>query len=370
MLQLPPRDRALLHLYDARAHLSQDPSPALTQQGISSSLDVNRTHITRVLKPLVDSGMVEAMKGRLEGGERKLTYYVLTPLGLARAREIIDSLANEELEVVEGGRRVKKSLAQVMREHPHLRALQLVDSVGGVLRPQGLGTRLIDSNVEVRGGTFYGREEQLAAANEFLSSDAAVLAVYANHGYGSSTFLRKLALDLFTGPVLWHDLSPDGSPETLRCHIDSFLANQGLDGGIERLRDEAVLICLDNYRDVSEELVDMLVDLLPRLKGGRAKMAVAMREETPSYDRFYLRPDVLGGGVVEVHLHRFDEATAKRMLGGDIDDEAFQLIYMLTRGQPLALAAVRDGDEVTLRRIRLSEEVRFLMYLRTRRKSL
>jgi hypothetical protein len=58
------------------------------------------------------------------------------------------------------------------------------------------------------------------------------------------------------------------------------------------------------------------------------------------------------------------------MLGEDIDDEAFQLIYMLTRGQPLALAAVRDGDEVTLRRIRLSEEVRFLMYLRTRRKSL
>jgi hypothetical protein len=41
---------------------------------------------------------------------------------------------------------------------------------------------------------------------------------------------------------------------------------------------------------------------------------------------------------------------------------------MLTRGQPLALDLVKRGDAEGLKAIRLSEEVRFLMYLRTRKK--
>ncbi len=132
------------------------------------------------------------------------------------------------------------------------------------------------------------------------------------------------------------------------------------------MKGERCLICLDNYREPSEGLIDLLVELVPRLKGGRCKLAVAMREETPSYERFYLRPDVLSGDVVEVRMHRFDERTARDLLGEDLDDEAFQLIYMLTRGQPMALAMVKRGDEEGLKTLRLKEEVRFLMYLRTR----
>jgi hypothetical protein len=41
---------------------------------------------------------------------------------------------------------------------------------------------------------------------------------------------------------------------------------------------------------------------------------------------------------------------------------------MLTRGQPLALALLKTGDVEGLKKIRLSEEVRFLMYLRDRKK--
>jgi hypothetical protein len=97
-------------------------------------------------------------------------------------------------------------------------------------------------------------------------------------------------------------------------------------------------------------------------------MAVAMRGETPSYNRFYQRRDVEGGTAVEIPLSRFEEATVRQMLGDDIDDEAFQLIHMLTRGQPLALALLKAGDVEGLKKIRLSEEVRFLMYLRDRKK--
>lgn len=367
VLLLSPKDRALLHLYDSRAHLLQEPSEALTQQGVAESLGMNRTHITRVLRPLVDQGYVEPSKGRLEGGERRLTYYVLTPLGLAKAKELIDSLGEERLEVIGSEGREAIRFADAARRYSDVGVLALADAIGGVLRPRSSGSRFIDSLVPISVGPFFGREEQLAAAEVFFSSAGAALAVYANHGYGSSTFLRKVALDLYSGSVLWHDLAADGDAGALAQRMESFAKKLGLDG-FAGLRDEAALVCLDNYHDVSEGTVDALAELLPRLAGGKAKMAVAMREETPSYERFYLRPDVLSGRVAEVHLHRLDEPTARKMLGEDIDDEAFQLIYMLTRGQPSALAAVRDGDEVALKKLRLSEEVRFLMYLRTRRK--
>jgi hypothetical protein len=216
-------------------------------------------------------------------------------------------------------------------------------------------------------GEFYGREEQISSASEFLAGKGAVLAIYANHGYGSSTLLKKVALDLFDGAVLWHDLTKDRGAEPLSVAIERFAQALGVENGLIGLKGERCLICLDNYREPSEDLVDLLIELVPRLRGGRCKMAVAMREETPSYERFYLRPDVLSGDVVEVRLHRFDERTSHEFLGSDLDDEAFQLIYMLTRGQPLALDMVKRGDAEGLKTLRLKEEVRFLMYLRTRR---
>ena len=369
MLQLSPKDRALLHLYDSRSHLTERPSEPLTQQGIASALGVNRTHITRILKPLVDAGLVETNKGRLEGGDRKMSYYMLTPEGLLHTKEIIESLSGEELELVENGRKVRKLVGEVLASYPNLRSLEVMDSIGGVLRPQAPGERLIVSETELGTEGFFGREEQLATANEFLLGPALVLAIYANHGYGSSTFLRKVAVDLFDGSVLWHDLSADRAPSSLKRRMEQFSASMGIEPGVKWLKEEKSLICLDNYREMDEGTVDFLTDLVSQLRGGRCKLAVSMREETPSYERFYLRPDVVSGDVVEVKLHRFDEATAREFLGSGLDDEAFQLIYMLTRGQPLALDLVKRGDAEGLNAIRLREEVRFLMYLRTRRKS-
>jgi DNA-binding MarR family transcriptional regulator len=369
MAQVSPKDRTLLHLFDARSHLTERPSEAFTQQGIASALGMNRTHITRVLKPLIDDGLVEVGKGRLEGGERRLTYYLLTPNGLLRVKEILNSLGEAELEIVEAGKRVRRRVNEVLTAHPYLRTLEVVDSIGGVLRPQAPGKRLIVSDQELASGEFFGREEQLSVASEFLAGRGVIFAIYANHGYGSSTFLKKVALDLFDGAVLWQDLTKNGEPEALNDGLERFSEALGIEGGVVGLKSEKVLICLDNYREPSEEMVDLLADLVPRLRGGICKLAVAMSEETPSYDRFYLRPDVLSGDVVEVKMHRFDERTARELLGDDLDDEAFQLIYMLTRGQPLALDMVKRGDAEGLKTLRLREEVRFLMYLRTRRNS-
>ena len=128
------------------------------------------------------------------------------------------------------------------------------------------------------------------------------------------------------------------------------------------------MLCFDNYHIAEEPLVDLLIELVKGLRSGKTKIAVAMRGETPSYNRFYQRQDIEDGTAIEIPLTRFEETTVRKILGNDIDDEAFQLIHMLTRGQPLALALLKTGDVEGLKKIRLSEEVRFLMYLRDRKK--
>ncbi|MCX6652597.1 MAG: hypothetical protein NT137_04495 [Methanomassiliicoccales archaeon] len=369
MPPLSPRERALLHLYDARREqMRERPSEAITQEGIALALGVNRTHITRTLRPLVDAGLVEQDKGHVSGKERKLIFYKLTEAGLANAVDVIRSIGDEELVVVDSSGRRMTTVRELLALRTDLPALTVADSVGREMRLPPI-KKLVTSNAPLRLEDFLGREEQLRTAQGFVHSDATLLAVFANYGYGSSTFMKKLALELWDGHLFWHDLEKESSSVKLVEALRSYASQLGLEGELDRLRNERVLLCFDNYNDVSQENVDVLFDLLQALKGGAAKMAVAMREETPSYNRFYQKRDLVDGSAVEVHVHRFDEAMARRLVGEDIDDEAFQLIYMLTRGQPLALALIKKGDAEELRKIRLSEEVSFLMYLRTRRKA-
>jgi hypothetical protein len=166
--------------------------------------------------------------------------------------------------------------------------------------------------------------------------------------------------------LFWFDLEVDGSAQSVRNSLERFA--KILDcSDWSGLVDREALLCFDNYHSAEEPLVDLLIELVKDLRTGKTKIAVAMRGETPSYNRFYQRHDVKDGTAVEIPLSRFEEVTVKKMLGTEMDDEAFQLIHMLTRGQPLALALLKAGDTEGLKRLHLGEEVRFLMYLRDRK---
>jgi len=370
MVQLSPKERALLHLLDSRGHLSKEkPFDSLTQAGIAEAMGVNRTHITRILKPLLNAGLVESNKGHVAGKGRKLTYYTLTESGLSRVKEVLRAVEDQDIEVIEGDQHIKTKVRDLLKERPELGLLAVADQAGGELRVELPKVRRIDTNAELEVQALYGRDEQMQTARRFIASDSKLLAVFANYGYGSSTFMKKVALELFDRPLFWHDLEIEGRPDQAMTRLMDFCTADGGSGEVQDLMQREVLICFDNYHDASEGMVDLLIELLVKLKHGRAKMMLALREDTPSYDRFYRREDLVSKLVDEVHMTRFDEPTSRLLIGEDIDDEAFQLIYMLTRGQPLALALTQKGDEHRLREIRLNEEVSFLMYLRTKRKT-
>ena len=370
MLQFSAKDKVIMHLHGARSHFLVDkPSDAMTQEGISKAIGINRTHVSRILKPMLDEGSIEASKGHVQGKERKLIYYGLTEAGLSIAKEILKNISDLDIAVRDRGElRITKvrELVQARSEVPILDVLTaLVESK--VL--EIIGERLIASNVPLAVGPFLNREEQLEAAKRYIASEAKLLAIFAGYGYGSSTFMKKVALELWMGPVFWHDLEADSSLEGVKDALKRFSLRLGGSEQLESMRGRRALLCFDNYHDVREEIVDFLIEMNRFLDTSELKMAVAMRGETPSYNRFYQRSEVERGRVMEVSMHRFDERLARRLLGDDIDDEAFQVIYMITRGQPLALHLLKTGDAERLKKIRLSEEVRFLMYLRTKKKS-
>ena len=369
MLPIVPRDRVLLHLLDARGHRLPDrPSQQMTQEGVSAALGMNRTHITRVLKPLLDDGQVESKKGHVSGRDRKLTYYALTETGFAKAMDILRSFGDESLELIEAsGSKKKTKVRDALKQYPELGGLALIDAVqeGKVLKAPG--ERFVQTNAKIEGVEQLERERQIEQAQMFLSSPSTLLVIVASYGYGSSSLLKHTALDLWKGPLFWFDLEADGSAKSVVDSLDRF-AKRLECSDWTGLVDREALLCFDNYHIAEEPLVDLIIELVKGLRNGKTKITVAMRGETPSYNRFYQRRDIEDGTAIEIPLSRFEETTVKKMLGEDIDDEALQLIYMLTSGQPLAVALLKAGDVEGLKKIRLSEEVRFMMYLRDRKK--
>lgn len=369
MTQLSPRDRALLHLFELpRDRLQDSTSEEATQEGISAALGVPRTHVTRILRPLMMEGYLEEDKERVAGKERRLKVYFLTPRGLSRCEDIIDEVSTSTIEVIDNKGRRSMRVSELLKDRRGIPILTVIDTIGRGLNLIGTPGRPIHSNVPLDPPVMIDREEELKRSFEFLESKSTVLVVFANYGYGSSTFLRKIALDQTKVPLLWHDLDKGKTAEEILRSVMEFARERGSEkGDISELKQNETLLCFDNYHDVSEEVVDLFFDLMRSLAGGIGKMAVAMREETPFYNRFFQRSDVTKGQATEIHLHRFDESSARKFLGEDLEDDAFHLIYRLTRGQPLALRLVLEGDEKSLRTLLPNEEVRFLMYLRTKK---
>ena len=369
MVQLSPKDRVLLHLFDLPREVRHSVPEEATQEGIATALGIPRTHITRLLRPLVQEGLIEEEKERVLGKERRLKVYSLSPKGLSRAESIVREASSSSVEVIDAeGQRVRK-VEELLESRLDLPVLKIIDSIGKSLHLVAEPGRYVNSNAPLEMPPFFDREEELRISSEFLGSKASALVVFANYGYGSSTFLKKFALEQSRSPLFWHDLQRGKALGDVRSRIADFCRAQGCeDGDMLGLRERDVLLCFDNYHDVSEDVVDLFFELMNALQGGRGKMAVAIREETPFYNRFFQKSDVGQGRVAEIHLRRFDHEAARRFMGEDLEEEAFQLIYRLTRGQPLALELVRKGDEKGLQTLLPNEEVRFLMYLRTKKR--
>jgi len=355
---LTAAERVLLHLlplWNAKGAVAE-----ATQEGIAEGTGLRRSHIPRTVKKLVADGSAEVREGRLRGRGRKVRVYTLTEAGIRRARELLAGLDSEE--ILFGERRVGiGALAAELRISPAEVVTALDDD--GRYRPRGVALAIPETKL-------LEREAELGALAEWLRGPSAALVLYGSRGMGK-TALTRAFLTGVRRPVAWVDVSPD-DPSNLRRDLASSLQALGGSGSPEAIdRDLAAaraLLVLDNYGEVAEGIVDTVRSLLATVAATPgAKLLVLAQEATPSYCRFYGVGEVRKGTVRELRMKGLSPAATKELLGNPaIGEEALRQVYLLTKGCPLYLTLIRDGDGARLREVSrfTSAEVRLLLFSR------
>jgi hypothetical protein len=214
---------------------------------------------------------------------------------------------------------------------------------------------------------FYGREAELKLMDDFMDSDAKVLVVLGNRGYGTTALTRKFIEGQEEEDVLWVALTTDTTAKELESKLIDFgkRVRKDVTTFSEVLGLGNAILVFDDYFSASDDLVELFADAIDNAKD--AKIVISARQETPAYSWFYQKKHVDSGTVQELKIKGLDENSAKRMLGNDkIEKDALRRIMMMTRGQPMILKMLKEGDFKGLKKntVFTSEEIRYLLFLK------
>jgi DNA-binding MarR family transcriptional regulator len=104
LISLPTEERILLYLSDFKGldNLYVAP-PDVTQKEIAIGVRVQRKHISRYLKKLMEKELVEEKVCHVQGAKQRMKCYELTWKGFAKAKEIRKFVGNKKVKVLIGG---------------------------------------------------------------------------------------------------------------------------------------------------------------------------------------------------------------------------------------------------------------------------
>ena len=355
---LTAAERALVHLHGFWN--VAEPGREVTQAGIAEGARLLRSHVPRTLRALQEEGLVETRETRLRGQRRKVRMYVLTEAGVRRARELLSEIDGKTVQV--DGRSTTMGEARRALKLSALTAIAATDAEG----------RLAPRLPDLERPSLLQRDEDLAFLRRWLVGGASVAVVYGSRGMGKTALGWTFAETV--PKALWIDIAPGSDREDFAASVSSATnIRTEMPGEPESLADALTqtyargtkLLVLDGYGEVDESIVDAISAFLRKAKTAGSKMLVLAQESTPSFCRFYGKKDIEGGRVAERHLRGLDLDGCRVMLGkADIDPEALRRIYLLTKGCPLFLRAIREGDEATLRANSrfTNAEIRLLLY--------
>jgi hypothetical protein len=356
-VDLTAAERVLVHLHGFWN--VAEPGREVTQAGIGHGAQLLRSHVPRTLRALLEEGLADSRDARLRGQKRKVRIYVLTEAGVRRARQILAEIDRRPVDI--DGRTTTLGEARKALGLSPLAALAATDSEG----------RLRPAVIELERPTLLQREQDLAFLRRWHAGGAPIAVVYGSRGMGKTALGWTFAATV--PKSLWVDL-PEGSG------LQGFAASLATAVGVRALSvdPESVanaialpfgrgtkLVLIDGYGDVDEPIVDAMRAFLRKAKAVGAKLLLLAQESTPAYCRFYSKKEIDGGEVVERHLRGLDIEGCRAMLGNPgIDAEALRRIYLLTKGCPRYLLAIREGDEALLRAHSrfTSAEIRLLLY--------
>ncbi len=357
-MDLTAAERVLVHLH--AFWNAPEPGRERTQTGIAEGAKILRSHVPRALQALQEEGLVDSQDARLRGHTRKVRVYGLTEAGVRRARQLVGEIDTATVDV--DGRRTTLGDARKTLGLSPLAALGSIDAEG----------RLRPPVAQLEQPILLQRDEDLAFLRRWLVGPAPLAVVYGSRGMGKTALGWAFARSV--SRAVWMEILPGAD---LEAFARSLAASTGVrtvdpedpesaaDGLARVFGGGTKLLVVDGYGDVAEGIVDTMTAFLRRAKGVGAKALVLAQEATPAYCRFYGRKDLQVGLVAERHLRGLDLDGCRELLEKpDIDDEALRRIFLLTKGCPLYLRAIREGDEATLRaQSRFTKaEIRLLLY--------
>jgi DNA-binding MarR family transcriptional regulator len=368
--QLSVNERVLLHLSRFATDVPPEEHPQeCSQAGIASSVGISRTHVPRAVKSLVKEGLVEELRARVTGHERRMSVYSITPEGVRRASKLWEGLSGVKFTMRSPGKTEEVEVAGIEEMVGKKRAVALVARARDGIVEMSDRRRPMVKDLDDAPCTdgFLGRKEELEAMAAFMESDSDLLVMLGNRGYGASALARRFVESLEDYNVLWIPLTSKSTPDELggrlRRFAERFLPDPK--GPLDALGIADTVIVFDGYHSVSEDTVEFFAALVDRLD--EAKALITAREDTPAYNWFYHKKEVESGKVQELRLKGLDQDSARSLLGNPrIEQEAFRRIYMMTRGSPNTLRMLRDKDFEGLKKgtVFTAEEIRYLLFLR------
>jgi hypothetical protein len=368
--QLNVNDRVLLHLCRFATDVPPEEYPAdCTQAGIAVAVGISRTHVPRAVRGLVNDGLVTELTARVKGHDRRMNVYAVTTEGLNNVDRLWKTLLTLSYPVLGDGKTTEMTGKDIEESVGRKRAIaaisQMRDGIVRIYETRRAPVRELKEAPAIE--AFYGREAELKLMDDFMDSDAKVLVVLGNRGYGTTALTRKFIEGQEEEDVLWAALTPETTAKELESKLIDFGKRVRKDVATfsEVLGLGNAILVFDDYFSASDDLVELFADAIDNAKD--AKIVISARQETPAYSWFYQKKHVDSGTVQELKIKGLDENSAKRMLGNDkIEKDALRRIMMMTRGQPMILKMLKEGDFKGLKKntVFTSEEIRYLLFLK------
>jgi hypothetical protein len=368
--QLNVNDRVLLHLCRFATDVPPEEYPAdCTQAGIAVAVGISRTHVPRAVRGLINDRLVTELTARVKGHDRRMNVYAVTTEGLNNVERLWKTLLTLSYHVLGDGKTTEMTGKDIEDSVGRKRAVaaisQMRDGIVRIYETRRAPVRELKEAPTIE--AFYGREAELKLMDDFMDSDAKVLVVLGNRGYGTTALTRKFIEGQEEEDVLWAALTPETTAKELESKLIDFGKRVRKDVATfsEVLGLGNAILVFDDYFSASDDLVELFADAIDNAKD--AKIVISARQETPAYSWFYQKKHVDSGTVQELKIKGLDENSAKKMLGNDkIEKDALRRIMMMTRGQPMILKLLKEGDFKGLKKntVFTSEEIRYLLFLK------
>ncbi len=343
--RLTIEERILLVLVEHLRYIDEfQVPPALTQDGLSELINVNRPNIARSLKGLRRKGLIEERLSHVQGQRRRKKVYMISPSKAETALKL-----RSELGMIRVSYKGMESTLDGIASELDLSLMRAYDLVQGKMIESISGQNQLTR--KVREAPFFGREGELGALEGWLRDPRSRFAIVCGMGgIGKTALLERFCSSVKERRCVWYRFAQGSSLKGILHSLEVLLKAPSL--GVELEPQDAafelgralsgnVILVLDDLHLASSDFLPVLTSLLT-MELPQFKVLAASRKKRTFYS---VRESTVESRVLEVQLEGLDENGSMDLLTfRGFDKGQGSILFKRCRGYPMALILVPVGD--------------------------